>query len=100
MSAFGSLAAAPADSGRIRFTPEGCRGSRRTARQLWAMRTHALHYMLQVGICRGKLEALNWYAPGAYDSNLRSCAPSEITSPQLAKTVVEMPKITAGSASG
>ena len=44
---------------------------------------------LQVGICRGELEALNWYAPGAYDANLRSCAPAEITSQQLAKTVVD-----------
>jgi hypothetical protein len=44
---------------------------------------------LQVGICRGELEALNWYAPGAFDTRLRSCAPSEITSQQLAKTVVD-----------
>jgi hypothetical protein len=33
---FGSLAAAPADGGHVRFTPESCRGCRRPARQLRA----------------------------------------------------------------
>jgi hypothetical protein len=38
---FGSLAAATADGGRVRFTPESCRGRRRPARQLGAKRRHS-----------------------------------------------------------
>jgi Ssp1 endopeptidase immunity protein Rap1a len=45
---------------------------------------------LQVGICLGEIDALYWYAPGAYDENLRSCPPEEEVSPQLlAKIIVD-----------
>jgi len=34
---FGSLAAATADGGGVRFTPESCRDNRRRPRPLWAV---------------------------------------------------------------
>jgi Rap1a immunity proteins len=43
---------------------------------------------LQVGICLGELEALNWFAPGANDENLRSCVPKSVMRQQMATIVV------------
>jgi hypothetical protein len=44
---------------------------------------------LHVGICLGEIEALNWLAPGAFDANLRSCVPADITTAQMAKVIVQ-----------
>jgi hypothetical protein len=44
---------------------------------------------LQVGVCLGEIEALNWYAPGAYDKNLRACPPAGVTKQQMAKIIVD-----------
>ena len=44
---------------------------------------------LHLGICFGEIEALNWLAPGAYDPNLRSCVPADITTAQMAKAIVQ-----------
>jgi len=43
---------------------------------------------LQAGVCLGKIEALNWLAPGQQDDRLRSCVPSNVTPQQMAKVVV------------
>jgi len=43
---------------------------------------------VQVGICLGELEALNWLAPGAAGERIRSCVPATITTTQMAEIVV------------
>jgi hypothetical protein len=43
----------------------------------------------QAGTCFGEIETLNWFAPGAYDENLRSCAPENVTRRQMAKVIVD-----------
>ena len=43
---------------------------------------------LQVGVCLGEMEALNWLAPGQESERLRSCVPSSVTRQQMAKVVV------------
>ena len=44
---------------------------------------------LQVGMCFGEIEALNWLAPGAYEESLRSCFPTSVTRQQMARVVVD-----------
>ena len=51
--------------------------------------TPTVDQTFQMGICLGELQALNWGAPGAYDENLRSCAPTDVTHRELAKVVVD-----------
>jgi hypothetical protein len=43
---------------------------------------------LQAGVCLGEIEALNWFAGGVNDENLRSCVPEPITPQQQAKVIV------------
>ncbi len=44
---------------------------------------------LEVGVCLGEIEALNWGAPGVNDENIRSCNPAVVTNKQMAEVIVD-----------